>query len=166
MTLYERLSAEELIEVRQALVDTHLESIELRRLESLESGNHRLLEDATNRLLTSVDIREVCIEDIVVLVKQYDASNLLRWWVHRMSVALHTTSVDPNRIDNHLAKGLVFTPMHLRDNEYLSNNYYTSSDAWKEAFMKTPLLRLIAALVTFKVKLYAFQPEPVDTPND
>lgn len=166
MTSYDRLTADEIIEIRQALVDTHLESIELRRLESMESGNHLLLEEVTNNLLTSTDIREVSVDDISVLARQYDASNLLRWWVHRMSVALHTTSVDPNRVDDHLAKGLVFTPMHIRDNEYLTNKYYTSSDMWKEAFMVTPLLRLMAALVSFKVKLYAFQPEPVENTND
>lgn len=147
-----RLSRDDIAELRDAMIDSHLESIHL--YSNAETGNAAMLATYPETLSADYDLREMTKEDFDKLSMEVDNSDLFRWWLNRLSAIVRSTSIDPSTIDQWLSNSLSFTLVTSNLNEYANEGMINSATEWLSTFNKYPLVRIMALWQVLCLNIY------------
>lgn len=150
-TTNHRLTADEILEIKNTLAETTIECVEFKsRIHNAEDGD--ILNKFADMLVVGYDFRVYSREDCAQMNSEIESSQLLRWWVNRVNIALRSTSVDPIRIDHFIATAMSFTTGSDTITNYAALDL--KYEDWLDVINKYPIIRVGALWNMFSIPFY------------
>lgn len=147
------LTAEEILLVRDCLVNSYLEALYLQNKRSDESENASNIQRYMLSLMFEYDYREITLVELTQLVREANSSYIYKWFFNRTRAALNMLPLDIPRLEKYIAKTMVFQTTSEAFNEYEAVERCSSSD-WERMTNNHPIVAIILLWVSLQIPLH------------
>lgn len=150
--LVNTLTPEEILMVKDCLMNSFLEAMYIQTERSEESENAKNIERYMLSLMFDYDYREITVVELTKLVRETNNSHLYRWFFNRTRAALNLLPIDGPRLEKYIAKTMVFQTTSEAFNEFESAERCSIED-WTNMSNNHPMVAIILLWVGLQIPL-------------